>query len=141
MLEFPYMPVPFKDGVLYRPIVTFTIEGPSGTRNLDLLVDSGADSILLDTELARRIGVQLDEEPEGYTRSVSGDEIPYFGGRVIIELRRPPDIVRWPAQVAFADNPARDLFGQREGLAYFHAHFLGPERRLMLEPQSTLPSV
>lgn len=143
MLEFTYMEVPFAGAGVkaYRPVVMFVIEGPTGKRiNIDLLVDTGADSVLLPIGIAKRLDVELAEVPDGATRSVSGDEIPYFGGRVFIEVRQPPSIVRWSAKVAFADNPLRSLFGQRGGLEFFHSHFLGPEHRLMLEAQPTLPT-
>jgi hypothetical protein len=137
MLEFPYMEVP--SSVTFQPVVPLFIEGPLGRLIIDVLVDPGADRILLPKRLAERLGVRLTDTPEGVTRSAFGDWLSYFGGQLVLELRVPPSIVRWSAPVAFVDKPARNLLGRDGGLDLFHAHFLGPEHRLILEPQPSLP--
>src|SRR5438046_10580665 len=125
MLEFPYMEVP--SSVTFQPVVPLFIEGPLGRLIIDVLVDPGADRILLPKRLADRLGVRLTDKAEGLTRSAFGDWRAYFGGQLVLELRVPPSIVRWSAPVAFVENPARNLLGRAGGLDFFHAHFLGPE--------------
>jgi hypothetical protein len=137
MLEFDYVEVP--SGLSFRPVVPLFLEGPNGRFIIDVLVDSGADTVELDTRLAQQLGVRLSAKPTGSIRSSSGDIRPYFDGKITLELRRSGSIVRWSTLAAFTERPVRNLLGQRGGLEFFHAHFLGPERRLILEEQPNLP--
>lgn len=51
-------------------------------------------------------------------------------------------VVRGTTSIAFADEPLQMIhLGNRGFLEYFHRSFQGPEKRVALVPQPTLPSV
>lgn len=137
MLDYPYMEVPTRDGVDFKPIIQLRL--PSINRSLDVLVDTGAQTIVLPVAWANRLGVTLTPGQREISGIIAGESTPYSVGEIQLELRRAAQIVQWVATVAFIDNPKRSLFGYLGGLEFFHAHFLGPERRLLLDPQSNLP--
>lgn len=61
MLEFPYLQLP---GGVTRPIIPVVLEGPSGRRLLDGLLDSGSDRTLFPRREAQAVGLQLPPNPD-----------------------------------------------------------------------------
>ncbi len=137
MLEYPYMELPTRDGVDFKPMIQLRF--PSINRSLDVLADTGAQNIVLPVIWANRLGVILTPGAREISGLIAGESKPYFVGEVQLELRKSSRIVQWVANVAFMENPTKSLFGYLGGLEFFHAHFLGPERRLLLDPRPNLP--
>jgi hypothetical protein len=137
VLEFPYMQLP---GGIVRPIIAVAIEGQRGRRLLDGLLDTGSDRTIFPAREAQSIGVQLPASADGSFKTAGGVSIAYRLAEVILELRGAGLVVRWKSPVAFADSPLNLIhLGNRRFLEYFHCTFMGPERKIMLDPRPTLP--
>jgi hypothetical protein len=138
MLEFPYMRLP---GGIVRPILAVTIEGPSGRRLLDGLVDSGSDRTIFPQREATAIGITLPAKPDGLIKTAAGTAIAYRLADVVLELRAIGSVVRWKTPVAFAEDPLSLIhLGTRGFLQYFHCLLMGPEERVQLDPRPCLPT-
>ena len=137
MLEFPYLQLP---GGVTRPIIPVVLEGPTGRRLLDGLLDTGCDRTLFPRREAQAVGLQLQSNPDGHMRTAGGVAIPYRLVDGVLELRASRLVVRWQTSIAFADHPLQIIhLGVRGFLEHFHGSFLGPEKRVVLVPQSSLP--
>jgi hypothetical protein len=129
-------------GGIARPMVAVLLEGPAGRRLIDGLLDSGADRTIFPGREASAIGLGLPSNPDGMIRTASGVPINYRLAEVILELRSAGLSVRWKVAVAFAEDPLTLVhLGYRGFLEYFHSTFLGPEKKVVLDPRPTLPRV
>jgi hypothetical protein len=138
MLEFPYMQLP---GGITRPIIAIVIEGPSGRRLLDGLLDTGSDRTIFPRREATAIGIPLPAPADGTIKTAGVVAIDYRLADVVLELRGSGLPVRWKTPVAFADDPLSLIhLGTRGFLEYFHCTFLGPEKKIVLVPCPSLPS-
>jgi hypothetical protein len=138
MLEFPYMHLP---GGISRPIIAVAIEGPSGRRLVDGLLDTGSDRTIFPQREAKAIGIQLPAQVDGSIKTAGGVAIAYRLAEVILELRTIGSVVRWKTPVAFADDALSLVhFGTRGFLQYFDATFKGPEGKVLLDASPSLPS-
>jgi len=60
---------------------------------------------------------------------------------VILELRASGSLARWKTSIAFAEEPLSLIhLGTRGFLEYFHCTFMGPERKILLDPRASLPT-
>lgn len=138
MLDFPYMRLP---GGITRPIIAVAIEGPSGKRLLDGLVDSGSDRTIFPQREAKSLGIQLPIMADGSIKTAGGAAIAYRLADAVLELRATGSLVRWKTPVAFAEDPLSLIhLGTRGFLQYFHCMLMGPEERVLLDPRSSLPT-
>ena len=138
MLVFPYMQLP---GGILRPVIPVIVEGPSGRRIVDGLLDTGSDRTLFPERIAVAIGLKLPTAVSGTIKTAGNVSIGYRLGHVVLELRDSQRTVRWKAEVAFAAAPLQLIhLGQRGVLEFFHAAFQGPQRQIVLDPQASLPS-
>jgi hypothetical protein len=137
VLEFPYMQLP---GGIARPIVAAVLEGPTGRRLLDGLLDTGSDRTIFPQREAKAIGVRLPATPYGTIKTAGGVAIAYRVAEVVLELRAAGAVVRWKTPAAFAEDPLSVIhFGTRGFLEYFHSTFMDPEGKVVLDPQQSLP--
>jgi predicted aspartyl protease len=127
-------------GGIVRPMIAVAIEGPNGRRLLDGLLDTGSDRTIFPTREARAIGIPLPSLPDGSIRTAGGVAIAFRIAEVVLELRGAGSLVRWKTPVAFAGDPLSLIhLGTRGFLEYFHCTFLGPERKILLDPRPSLP--
>ena len=137
MFEFPYMQLP---GGILRPMIAVVIEGPSGRRLLDGLLDTGSDRTIFPQREAQVLGIPLPTKPDGVIKTAGGVAIAYRLAEVVLELRASGNVVRWKTAVAFAEEPLTILhLGTRGFLEYFHTTFRGPESQVVLVPCLSLP--
>ena len=138
MIEFPYMHLP---GGISRPIIAIAIEGPTGRRLVDGLVDTGSDRTIFPEREAQAIGIRLPAKPDATIRTAGGVSIAYRLAEVVLELRFSGSILRWKTSVAFADERLTVIHLDYRGfLEDFHCTFQGPEMRVVLDARSGLPS-
>lgn len=127
-------------GGMARPMIAVVTEGPNGRRLLDGLLDSGCDRTICPRREARSIGLRLPRKADGTIKTAGGVAIEYRLADVVWELRASGTVVRWRASTTFADDPLNLIhLGMRGFLEYFHCTFLGPEKKVWLEPQDLLP--
>lgn len=137
MIEFPYMLLP---GGISRPVVAVVIEGPIRRRLLDGLLDTGSDLTILPQREAKAVGIQLPAKADGAIKTAGGVTIAYRWADVVLELRSLRSLVRWKTAVAFAEDPLTLIhLGTHGFLEHFHSTFMGPEKKLTLDPQPSLP--
>ena len=138
MLDFPYMTTP---GGVIRPIIAVVLQGPTSQRLLDGLLDTGSDRTVFPEREAAAVGISLPTSPDSSFKTAGGVSIPYRLADAVLELRAAAATVRWKATVAFADDPLTIIhLGHRGFLEFFRATFHGPERKVSLDPQPTLPA-
>lgn len=138
MLLFPYMQLP---GGISRPMIAVVVEGPSGRRLLDGLLDTGSDRTIFPQREAKVPGIPLPIPPDGIIKTAGGVSIAYRLANVTLELRTDGTVIRWTTPVAFAEEPLSILhLGTRGFLEYFHTTFRGPEHQVVLVPRSSLPT-
>jgi hypothetical protein len=105
-------------------MIAVGLEGPTGRRLLDGLLDSGSDRTLFPEREARAVGLQLPANPDGRIRTAGGISIPYRLADAALELRASATIVRWHAPIAFAESPLQIIhLGYRGFLEFFHCSF------------------
>ncbi len=139
MLVFPFMQLP---GGISRPMIAVVVEGPCGRRLLDGLLDTGSDRTIFPQREAHVLGISLPSQPDGIIKTADGVSIAYRLADVVLELRASGSVIRWKTPVAFAEEPLSILhLGTRGFLEFFHTTFRGPERQVVLAPQTSLPAV
>jgi hypothetical protein len=139
MLEFPYMQTA---GGIARPIIAVGIEGPSGKRLLDGLLDTGSDPTVFPQDEALALGIALPAPINGTIKTAGGVLIAYRLAEAILELRGAAVSVRWKTLIAFAEGPLSLIhLGTRGFLEHFHCTFFGPEKKILLTPCASLPRV
>ena len=128
-------------GGIHRPMIAVLIEGPKGIRLIDGLLDTGADRTIFPLREAKSIGIQLPANIDGKFQTAGGVSIPYRLATVALELRIRTASIKWQSTVAFADAPLSIVhLGNRGFLEFFHCDFQGPEKKLVLVPQPSLPT-
>jgi hypothetical protein len=138
MLQFSYVHLP---GGISRPILAVVLEGPTGRRLVDGLLDSGSDRTLFPDREARSVGLQLPPHSSSRIRTAGGVWLSYRLADAHLELRTFAGVVRWRASIAFTPDPIQIVhFGYRGFLEFFHCTFQGPEKMILLDPRPTLPS-
>jgi predicted aspartyl protease len=126
------------DIVVYRPVVTLRIIGPSGNVRWDALVDTGSDITLLPSAIGKDIGIDLAVAERSAVRGVGDQSIETRDNRVNLELTDGVQICRWEADVSFlaADGAESHLalLGHRGCLNFFSAWFDADTRTMELLP-------
>ena len=89
-----------------RPIIAVTIHGPQGlSLQTDALIDTGSDVTLFSSDVARRLRIDLTGIPALPVMTAVGPVANYQPAELTLEIRRPPDSVRWIAQAGFLPRP------------------------------------
>ncbi len=92
----------------YRPLIAVKLLTDDGRYILiDALIDTGADVSLFPQHLAEQLGFDMSHPPDGLVSAAVGGECSYRFRDVTLELRRPPDVVRWKASVGFVTARCR----------------------------------
>jgi hypothetical protein len=128
--------------VRYKPVIPLTVIGPTGQVTRSALVDSGADDVVLPTDIAAHIGVDLSAALPGQAHSVAGPHpVGVFYAPVILLLSDQRETCRWRAVVAFTQAPLRLLlFGIAGGLEHFRTTLDVVDRDIILVAKPTLPA-
>ena len=107
-----------------RPIVSVMAESPSGVRVvLDALVDSGSDITLFPISLAERLKLDLTGIAPVPIQTALGPTAAYLPSELLLELRRPPQVVRWKATIGFLPRSmAYGILGTKGFFEHFDFH-------------------
>ena len=134
---FPVHAVPSLGGerARYRPVVPLHVEGPSGSCDLDVLVDSGADDVVLPEGLAEALGIDLRRASFRSAASVGAARVSYQYASVELAVSDGNETFRWGALVGFLSGAMSfPVVGHAGFLQFFDAELLGAERVLVLRP-------
>lgn len=104
-----------------RPILDLHAHGPAGTRKVEVLVDTGADDVILPVGLVRSLGLDLARARTRGTHGVGSRVTTYFFPVELEIVVAADDRLRWATTVGFGPTPpALGLFGVAGGLEFFH---------------------
>lgn len=133
-------PTTVRDAI-HRPIVMLHVASSSGRFvNVDALVDTGADVSLLPNSMAAKLGIELPVMPEYPIGSPIGSATTYRLAEVRLELRRPPDVLRWTTSVGFVDRKLPyAILGTRGFFEFFRLSYDASQHTFELDPVRTLP--
>lgn len=124
-MKFEYTPtasIDTKGRFLKRPIVEVELIGKGSTVNAFGLIDSGADTSLMNLEYANELGVALDFSRRKNFIGISGAETPCFLSRVTMKVKHFETPIT--TSVAFIDSPSVDiLLGQEDFFECFRIKF------------------
>ena len=108
---------------------------------IDALIDTGADVSLFPQHLAEQRGFDLNRPPDGMVSAAVGGECSYRLHDVTLELRRPPDVVRWKASVGFVDRTmSYAILGTRGFFEFFDLNYSTHNRRIEITACDPLPT-
>lgn len=88
-MKFPYIKIPTSDPHrkwISRPIITAMITGPKGSVIVDALIDSGADKCLFHSDLAREIGLYLQDGKQEVFSGITGKKIIAFNHKIHLQV-------------------------------------------------------
>lgn len=123
-----------------RPVVSLSVTASGGTIVEQMLVDSGADEIVLPDRDAMRIGIDLTNAPQGTSGGVGSPMFVVRYALVTLRLSDGNEHRIWDAIVGFASiGISRGLFGYAHGLQYFTTKLDGLAQEVELERNSTYP--
>lgn len=128
-------------GQIARPIIALHLEASNGERVYsDVLVDTGADVTLMSADLAESLRIDLARLPEVTASSAIGGECRYRRCELMLELRRPPEIIRWRATIGFTERPmSYGILGTRGFFEFFRLEYDARAGFLIIEPNDALP--
>lgn len=138
------MPAPSLRGGTFRdkPIIPIFVIGPSGHLLGDVLVDTGADDIVLPLQWSARLGLSLLAAPVRSASTAAGTTAVLIRyATVIARLSDNQSSCRWRAIIGFAPlNTPYGIFGVAGGLEYFRTALDFSRREIEMTPLSSLPS-
>ena len=129
---------------LFRPEIPLRLIGETGDIRAFGLLDTGADAVVIGRELAKCIGVQIDESVSWEVRGFGDRALSAFLGHVDVELISGSESACWRMPVSVvgigdASDEEIVLLGQTGFLQYFDVRFLGQQHLIELHPNSGMP--
>lgn len=129
---------PKSRSLVFRPMISVRIIGPSGNVDVFGRVDTGADDTLIPDHFAAAIGVNQLSNPV-LINGVGGGAAARFGS-VDLEISDGQNSYRWSAWIGFVSPPhPPPLYGLRGFLRFFRAGFNGRRHYLDLTPLGNAP--
>ena len=126
---------------IHRPIVMLHVASSSGRFvNEDALVDTGADVSLFPNSMASKLGIALPMTSGLPIGSPIGSTTTYRLAEVQLEIRRPPDVLRWRTSIGFVDRPLPyAILGTRGFFEFFRLSYDASQHTFEIEPVDPLP--
>jgi hypothetical protein len=114
-----------KDGCIYRPVVPFTLAGPTEALDFFGLLDTGADETYITRRMADRLGLLVRDAPE-YVIDSAGGGVAVTYGVVAIEVTDGKERYSWQAAVGITDQEwSEAILGHSGFLEFFDTLFRG----------------
>ena len=111
-----------KGGYTQRPLVEIEIIGEKGVSPAYGMIDSGADSVLMNIQYAKDVGVQLNEKKKRPYVGIAGQNVMGYEASVDFKVKGFSETFTTP--VAFIDSPSVDvLLGQEDFFEIFRIKF------------------
>ena len=88
-MKFSYIKIPSADPRkkwFSRPIISVMLIGPKGSVIVDALIDSGADKCLFHSDLAKEIGLDLQDGKQEMFSGITGKQIAAFEHKVYLQV-------------------------------------------------------
>jgi hypothetical protein len=124
-MKYQYTATPYfntKGRLTKRPIVEVELRGASRTLKGLGLIDSGADTTIMNIEYAKILGIPLDQSRTKEFIGIAADPMRCFIGSVSLKVQHVPTPVT--TAVAFIDSPSVDiLLGQEDFFEHFRIKF------------------
>lgn len=129
---------------LFRPEIPLRLIGETGDIRVFGLLDTGADAVVIGRELAKCIGMRIDESVSWEVRGLGDRVHTAFLGQVDVELISGSESACWrmPVSVVGLRDAADEdivLLGQTGFLQYFDVSFLGHKHLIELRANSGMP--
>ena len=129
---------------LFRPEIPLRLIGETGDIRVFGLLDTGADAVVIGRELAKCIGMRIDESVSWEVRGLGDRVHTAFLGQVDVELISGSESACWrmPVSVVGLEGAADEeivLLGQTGFLQYFDVSFLGHQHLIELRANSGMP--
>ena len=127
---------------LDRPIIAVTIHGPHGlSLQTDALIDTGSDVTLFSSDVAHRLKIDLTGLPELPVMTAVGPIATYQPFELTLEIRRPPEVVRWKGRVGFLPRPmSLGILGTKGFFEFFDMNYSHRNRRVEIAACDLLPT-
>lgn len=132
-MKFPYKKIPIVDpkvqeiSHVFRPIIPVTLSFKGNSVGYEVLIDSGADECIFDTEIARILHLPLNEEKEKSFGGISGGEIKAYRQGIEMGVGG----VSFVTEVYFSPNLSRmgyGILGQKGFFDHFRVRFIYTKR-------------
>ena len=129
---------------IFRPEIPIHLIGASGEFFSLALVDTGADSVVIGSTIAQRIGVRLNDSHHWTIHGFGGQSLEARLGHVEIELVERHESLCWSLPVAVVDYPKTSneelvVLGQTGFLEHFDIRLFGKEHIVELKPNASFP--
>ena len=127
----------------WRPIVPIRVQAPNGKQLfVDALVDTGCDMTLFTPAAAELLQLDLSQVPETPINSALGTVDTYQAVPLTLEIRRPPDVLRWTAHVGFVKRRLTYcILGTRGFFEFFQLNYDASQRQFELLPNESIPAI
>lgn len=125
-----------------RPIIAVTIHGPHClSLQTDALIDTGSDVTLFSIDVAHRLKIDLTGIPSLPVMTAVGPVATYQPFELTLEIRRPPDIIRWTGRAGFLPRPmSLGILGTKGFFEFFDLNYSASRRRVEIAACDPLPT-
>jgi hypothetical protein len=125
------------DGYIYRPVIPFSLVGPTGVLDFFGLLDTGADETYITRHMAERLGIPI-EDYSRYEIESAGGNVSVTYGAVTIELNDGTEQFTWKATIGITDQEwSEAILGHSGFLAYFDVLFRNDAHEVVLTRNQT----
>lgn len=127
---------------LDRPIIAVTIHGPHGlSLQTDALIDTGSDVTLFSSDVAQRLKIDLTGIPALPVMTAVGPIATYQPFELTLEIRRPPDVVRWTGRAGFLPRPmSLGILGTKGFFEFFDLDYSARRHRVEIAAGDLIPT-
>jgi hypothetical protein len=123
-----------------RPLIDATLVGPTGSKIVTALLDSGADDTVFSDQVALSIGLDLSNAPRHIMSGVGSPPYIISYAPITIRLTDGKEFREWPALVGFTSaRMVHPLLGFAGCLQFFDALFRGEREEVELTINGLYP--
>jgi hypothetical protein len=123
-----------------RPLIDATLIGPTGSKVVTALLDSGADDTVFPEQVAQSIGLDLSNAPRYTVTGVGSPPLVIAYAQISLRLTDGKEFREWPAVVGFTSaQMTHALLGFAGCLQFFDALFRGEREVVELTVNGLYP--